>query len=387
MGLQRLIKAALTSTRPMARFGFCGPLRVQAKTIAWGLLKRLVRDIPDTIINEGELRVDFTANDSQIRIFGVDSADSLRGGYFDGLCADEYGLWDDDIYPLVIRPMLADRQGWVQLQGTPNGKNQFYTAKEHAITSNEWAYLELRWKDTGAVPKAEIDQIRNDVSEEQFLQEWECDFSSSVRGAIFGQVLRDAESDTPPRITRVPHTPALPTDTHWDLGMRDPMAILFTQKTHMEVRIIDCYQATGQSFDFYARVLQEKARTEGYYYRDHYAPHDIKVRELGSGKSRLEMAAGLGIHFIETKNIPIVDGINNARAMFKRIWIDREKCAELLEALHHYRYDYDDKALMYKATPHKDWTNHYADCTRYLCLNYEADTMRPPGPVKVHSSL
>ena len=54
--------------------------------------------------------------------------------------------------------------------------------------------------------------------------------------------------------------------------------------------MIDYYEHSGEGIPHYVGVLKEKH----YIYGEHWAPHDIQVRELGTGKSRLETAATTG---------------------------------------------------------------------------------------------
>ena len=92
----------------------------------------------------------------------------------------------------------------------------------------------------------------------------------------------------------MPYDPALPVDTDWDLGVGDATAIWFSQSLRSgEVRLIDYHENSGEGFPLYVGVLRDK----GYVYWEHWASHDIRVRELGTGKSRLETAKIHGINF------------------------------------------------------------------------------------------
>jgi phage terminase large subunit len=100
-------------------------------------------------------------------------------------------------------------------------------------------------------------------------------------------------------------------------------------------------------------------------YGDHYAPHDIAVRELGTGKSRLEIAAGLGIKFKPLPAASVVDGISAARLLISRMWFDARKCAVGLDALRQYREKRDEKRGV-NLGPLHDWSSHAADAFRTL---------------------
>ena len=116
--VNELIKAALTFPGTDGRFGYVAPFYSQAKAVAWDYAKRFSAVVPGLQINESELRITYP-NGSSIRLFGADNADSLRGLYFDGLVADEYGDWKPSVWGYVIRPALADRGGWAIIIGTP----------------------------------------------------------------------------------------------------------------------------------------------------------------------------------------------------------------------------------------------------------------------------
>ena len=138
----------------------------------------------------------------------------------------------------------------------------------------------------------------------------------------------------------MPYDKALKVNTAWDLGISDSTAIWFYQAVGREIRMIDYYEAAGHGLDHYAGVLDKR----GYLYGKHYAPHDIQVRELGSGKSRLETARGLGIKFEVLPADSVQDGISTARLLISRMYFDESKCAVGIDALRQYREKRDEKS-------------------------------------------
>jgi hypothetical protein len=128
--------------------------------------------------------------------------------------------------------------------------------------------------------------------------------------------------------------------------------------------LIDYYEASGEGLQHYVRVLQGKP----YVYGRHIAPHDIEVRELGTGKSRLEIARELGVRFEVAPKLGLEDGINAVRMTFGRLWLDERNCARGLECLNNYRRDWNDKLGEFKAQPIHDTYSHGADALRYLIL-------------------
>ena len=183
-----------------------------------------------------------------------------------------------------------------------------------------------------------------------------------IPGAIYREQLEAAR--TTGRMARVPHEPALPVHTFWDLGVGDATCIWFVQQSGREVRVIDFYEASGEGLPHYAQVLQSR----GYVYGRHWAPHDIQVRELGSGLSRIEVASSLGIRFEMVPNIGVDDGIHALRMLFPRLYFDGERCKAGIEALANYRWEYNERIGEFKARPVHDWSSHAADAARYMAV-------------------
>lgn len=196
-------------------------------------------------------------------------------------------------------------------------------------------------------------------------------------GAVYKAEFEKARKDN--RIASVPIDPAAKVHTVWDLGVGDSTVIWFVQVAGREVRVVDYYEATGEGLPHYARILQDKA----YFYGKHFAPHDIAVRELGSGMSRIETARKLGINFEIVRNISIEDGIEAARQVLLTCWFDAERCKAGLHALQNYRREYNDKMGEFKARPVHDWASHAADAFRYLALSVgDMQYVRPtPKPL------
>lgn len=180
-------------------------------------------------------------------------------------------------------------------------------------------------------------------------------------GAYYLRLMAQAARDG--RIGKVPYCPDLPVTTAWDLGVSDSTSIWFIQRAGLEHRAIDYYEASGEGLAHYAKVLQDK----GYIYDEHIAPFDIKVRELGTGRSRLEVAQGLGIRFRIAPGptqVTVADGIEAVRNVIPLFWYDEEKCARGIEALRSYTKEWDDELQNWSDRPLHDWSSHGADAMR-----------------------
>jgi phage terminase large subunit len=369
--VNHLQRGAMTCSKERPRFAYLAPTYKQAKAVAWDYVKHFSAPVIDHGVNESELRVDFGQNSSQVRLFGADNPDSLRGLYFDGVVLDEYGLMPPKIFSEVIRPLLSDRLGWALFLGTPNGKNQFYDVIQTARNSDDWFFAEYKASETGLIPESELKSARATMTQDEYDQEYECSFEASVKGAVFARELVNARQDG--RITTVPYDPQLPVDTAWDLGVGDATAIWFSQSSPSgEVRLIDYYEASGEGLQHYAKVLSQKP----YVYGQHVGPHDIEVRELGTGHSRLELARGLGLNFIVCPRLSLEDGIAAVRALIPRCWFDSTRAQPGVEALQHYRWDYNTRINEFKPTPVHDWASHGADAFRTLAVRHFTPRVR-----------
>jgi hypothetical protein len=141
-----------------------------------------------------------------------------------------------------------------------------------------------------------------------------------------------------------------------------------------EIHAIDFYEAQGEGLPHYAGVLTSR----GYLYGKHTAPHDIQVRELGSGRSRIETAATLGIKFETAPSIGLEEGIHATRMLFPRLWFDQTRCKAGLEALAHYQREYNKRLSEYKATPVHNWASHGADALRTLGVAHRTARLKVP---------
>lgn len=370
-----LIKAAILCPRDHGRYAYVAPFLSQAKEVAWEYIKRFAEPLI-TDKNEAELWVQLL-NGARIRVHGADNPDRLRGAYLDGVILDEYADMRPTVWGEVIRPMLADREGWATFIGTPKGKNAFWKLWQDAQGSPNWFAGMLRASETGLISAAELADAARDMTPEQYAQEFECSFDAAILGAYFGKEI--AEAERAGRVTLLEPEPALPVHTAWDLGMGDSTAIWFFQVVGDEIRFIDHYENSGKGLDHYAAELNAR----GYRYGHDYVPHDAKVRELGTGRSRIETLISLGRKPRLVPDHKLMDGINAARLTIPKAYFDARACHAGLESLRQYRADYDEKARTFRDRPKHDWTSHSADAFRYAAMAWRA--MKPerkqPDPI------
>ena len=374
--INHMIKRAIEETRPNPRLHYVSPTYRQSKLVAWDYLKTFTSGIPGTKYHETELRCDLPTG-ARITLLGAENPSSLRGIYSDFVVMDEVASMPESIFPEIIRPALSDRKGSCAFISTPQGHNYFFELWEAAASNKGWARAMYKASDTGIVDDDELEAARATMTESQYLQEFECSFVANVPGSVFGKELQAAEDKE--RITSVPYDPRFRVDTYWDLGMHDYTSIWFTQEVGRgEVHVIDYYENRGEGLPHYASMLDHKE----YLYGNHYGPHDLEVRELGTGKSRREMAYELGIAFRTVSRIPVEDGIHAVRMLIPRCYFDRDNCRQGLEALRHYHRAWSERNRTFRDQPVHDWSSHAADAFRTMAVGMESkrdpDRRLPP---------
>lgn len=369
-----IIRAAITYQGDRGLFAYIAPYRSQAKAVAWQYFQEFAAPITQAK-NEQELTITLM-NGSQVRLYGADNADAMRGLGFSGVYMDEYGDFKPSVFGNVIRPALSDKQGWAVFGGTPKGKNQFWEIYETAKRlPQEWFLLRLPASTSGLLPSGELAAARAQLAEDQYLQEYETSFEAAILGSFYGREMREADQQG--RICQVPYNPDLPVYTAWDLGYRDDTAIWFYQLGRGEIRVIDFYAVSGENIHDIANVVL----TKGYRYAKHYLPHDARAKSLQTGKSIVEqLAAHLDIAKLAVvPDIGLQNGIQATRLILPRVYFDAERCRDGIEALRQYQREYDEDKKAYRQNPRHDWTSHPSDAFRMLAVSWQEIADKPPA--------
>ena len=340
------------------------PTQRQGRKVVWeGVTKdgkRIIDAWPKELIRrkrEDEMMIELV-NGSVWYVVGSDNYDALVGTNPVGVVFSEFSITDPKAWD-YIRPILAENDGWAIFPYTPRGRNHGYELFNMARRNSSWFSEILTVDDTGAIPLQAIEEERKaGMSEEMIQQEFYCSFNAPLQGAYYANQMASALKDG--RITQVPYDPAVRVETWWDLGIDDATAIWFVQRVGKAIHVIDYYENAGEALSHYAKVLDDR----GYTYSDHVLPHDVKARELGTGKSREDVLRSLGIKVRVAPNLRVEDGIEAVRGILPRCWFDGVKCERGIEALSQYRKEYDERNKTFKQRPLHDWTSHACDAFR-----------------------
>ena len=165
--------------KPGETYFYCAPTYRMAKDIAWKTLKQLVPKVWVNSKNESDLKIELV-NGSMIELKGTENAMALRGRSLSGCVLDEAAFMDSGVWFEVLRPALADKQGWALFISTPEGTaSWFYDlwcfAGEEENDWKRWSYTTI---EGGNVPPEEVEAARAQLDPRTFRQEFEASFEN-----------------------------------------------------------------------------------------------------------------------------------------------------------------------------------------------------------------
>lgn len=243
--------------------------------------------------------------------------------------------------------------------------------KRDGFIETDLAYIiTMNWRDNPWFPETlNLERLELQKKDpDAYLNIYEGFCRQTLEGAVYANELREAMKINPEtgksRITSVPYHPNVLVNTYWDLGFSDATAIWFVQKVGMEYHVIDYYENNFQNLQHYVKYLQDKPYVYGY----DYLPHDAKSRQLGTGMSIQEQLRNLGRKVQIVPKLTVNDGIMAARTVFPMCYFDKDKCADGLNALRHYRYEQKEGKEHFNKNPVHDQYSHGSDSWRYFAV-------------------
>jgi phage terminase large subunit len=266
-------------------------------------------------------------------------------------------------------PTVREDNSEIWVTYNPESKESATHKRFVEQTPDDAIMVDMNWRDNPWFPDVlEVERLEDKRKRPDIYDHvWEGDFLVHAEGSYYATEMRNCKDQG--RVGTVAYDPGAPVTTAWDLGIGDSTAIWFAQHIGAEVRLIDFYESSGVGLDHYVRVLNEK----GYVYSNHILPHDVRVRELGSGKSRLEVLDSLGARPVSiAPSLGVDDGIQAVRSMLANCWFDAEKCDRGIHALRQYHREYDDTGKVWRSRPAHDWASHASDSFRYLAVGHRA---------------
>lgn len=333
-----------------------------------------------TYTREQEMSIGFQSG-STWQLAGSDNYDALMGTSYAGIVESEYALGNPSAHS-YFSPILAENGGWSLIISTPRGHNHLEamlkTAKKGKADGKDY-YWEVSAASKTNVFSAE--QLQDELTEMQnmhgdqfgkslWLQEYECSFDAAIPGSVWGDCLDKLQARG--MIGPVPFDPTRKVFTAWDLGRTDATAIWFYQMFASEVRILRYHESSLKDIPYYVDLLRSTAKTAGYEYATHWLPHDARARTLAAGGKSIQqqmLDANVGRIAI-AKRLDHMDGIQAARATFPYCWIDDENCAQGIEMLRNYHYEWDEVNRVFTRMPVHDFSSHGSSAFRTLAISW-----------------
>ena len=380
----------------VGNYWHCLPEYHQARKAIWTAInphtgkRRIDEAFPqelraNTLDNEMFIRFH---NGSTWQCIGSDTYNTTVGASVAGIVYSEWALANPSAWG-YHRPMVEENQGWAAFITTPRGRNHAFSMYNHAKQSKDWFAELLTADDTGALtPEALTETLKEysalygeDVGRAQFQQEYFCDFQAAILGAFYAYEMAKVRNEG--RVLEVEALPGEYVHRAWDLGVTDDNSIWWFQIQGAQLIILDHYASSGAGVEHYAEEIAKRAAKYGWMDGNDYVPHDAKVKEWGSGKTRVETMKTFGLNPMLVQMATVQDGINAARRTLP-LCVFHPRCETGgLDALEQYRREWDDEKKAFKATAVHDWTSHPADSFRYLALSWRGIKPREVATPKV----
>lgn len=185
VGKRRLVRRAISETQFTDAWFIAGaPTYNQAKRIFWKDIKRLSPADLVEEISESALTIRYV-NGAEISVVGMDTPERIEGRSINGALLDEYANMRSKVWTAHLRPALADRLGWCDFTGVPEGRNHYYDLYNKALadTTGEWAAHS--WPSSDILPAAEVESARLVMDELTFKQEYEASFVTFTGRAYY----------------------------------------------------------------------------------------------------------------------------------------------------------------------------------------------------------
>jgi hypothetical protein len=395
---------AIAAHERVASYWHCLPLYSQARKAIWTAVnphtgkRRIDEAFPHELrasTNDQEMFIRFKIG-STWQVIGSDRYNTLVGAGVAGVGFSEYALSNPSSWG-YIRPMVEENNGWAVFITTPRGRNHAKSLFDMAKANPKWFAEISTAHDTGALSPESLEETLveykalygQDLGQAQFDQEYDCSFNAAILGAFYAREMHAVRQEG--RIQSIQPIPGRPVHRAWDIGVRDDTSIWWFQVVGQRVYILDCYTASGVGVDHYAEVVHARGFQAG----NDFVPHDAKVLEWGSGRTRVEQMTALGLNPVVVPLAGKMDGINAARMTLSRCLFHPRTEEVGMAALEQYRREWDDDKKAFKASEVHDWTSHLADAFRYLSMAWRTvpvhidvsipqpkagQTMLPPPP-------
>lgn len=226
-------------------------------------------------------------------------------------------------------------------------------------------HIELNWRDNpwfNEVLEKERQHAQLTLPKDEYENIWEGKCRKAISGAIYADEV--AMLHTEHRIGDYPYDPFKLVYPVFDLGWNDQMSIGLVQRNISQMRVIDYIEVNHKTLDWCSQELRKRP----YNWGKIFLPHDGGHGDYKTGRTAKEILEELKWDVHVLPNTSVEEGIRATRMMLKQTYIDREKCARLVECLKRYRRSIPSTTNE-PAGPLHDQFSHGADMTRYIAMS------------------
>ena len=323
-------------------------------------------------------------NRSTFSVVGSDAVTSGSGigSSTAGIVFSEYALANPAAWA-YYRPILEENNGWATFISTPRGRNHLFSLFQHAARTPGWFAELLTAEDTGALSHQALAEALSeykalygeDMGEAQFRQEYLCDWSSAMLGAYYAREMAEVRKEG--RIVECEPIDGVAIHRAWDIGVHDDTSVIWFQpQPSGQVLILDVLNASGVGVEWYRDEIFKRETERGWIHGGDYVPHDAKVREWGTGRTRVETMTSMGLKPIPVPLASLDDGINAVRRTLPLCVFHPRVEQGCIDALEQYRREWDDEKKCFRASAVHDWTSHPCDAVRYMSLAWRGAPRR-----------
>ena len=384
--------AAVSMVHRQGNYWHCLPEYGQGRKAIWTAvnphsgIRRIDEVFPHELresTNDHEMFIRFR-NGSTWQVVGSDRYDQTVGASVAGIVFSEYALSNPSAWG-YYRPMVEENDGWATFITTPRGRNHAYEMFNHALDTPGWFAEKLTVEDTGMLTAEQLAKalaeyralFGDDVGRAQFEQEYLCSFNAAILGAYYAREMIDVREQE--RIRPIEPIPGMPVHRAWDLGMRDDTSIWWWQQVGAQIFIFDHLSASGVGVEWFADEIKRRVIDYGWPTGTDWVPQDAKVKEWGSGRTRVETMIALGLHPQVVSALTVEDGINAVRQTLP-LCVFHPRCEDGgISALEQYQREWDDEKKVFRSSALHNWASHPADAFRYLAIAWKK---LPPRQVK-----
>ena len=398
--------AATSAFKRIGNYWHCLPEFKQGHKAIWAAVnphtgkRRIDEAFPpelraNTLDNEMFIRF---KNGSTWQVIGSDRYDATVGAGVVGITYSEWALSNPSAWA-YHRPMLEENNGWAAFISTPRGRNHLFALLNHARQTNDWFAELLTAVDTAALTREQLGDALSeytalygaDMGRAAYEQEYMCSFTAAILGAYYALEMADVRNEG--RVLEIEPDLNRPIHRAWDLGVRDDTAIWWYQVHGAQLLILDVMSGSGVGVEHFRDEIFKRHQERGWIHGSDYVPHDAKIKEWGSGRTRVETMQSLDLSPILVPLAGLEDGINAVRRTLP-LCVFHPRCEPGLAALEQYQREWDDDKKAFRLNPLHNWTSHFADAFRYLAQGWKPEPKRvikvvqpagftlPPPPIE-----